>query len=102
MSSGRFRRERDRQAAFAVEHAAHTGGAVRRWHFISEIDGRTYSAIAATEGGAMRVINAESPGNPLIHNGSTNCPRASRAARLLRAGEPVNYCGQWLKPRASL
>ena len=61
--------ERVRQA-----HAAfHTCEEVSRFHYVCS-DGFTFSAIAPTEAGAFRVLNAERPGVLARFDGSTPVP----------------------------
>jgi hypothetical protein len=64
-----IRNERSKQ-----EHAAwRTAKSVQRWHYICD-DGETFSAIAPTEEGAFRVLNAERPGVGARFDGSTYVP----------------------------
>lgn len=74
--------ERKRQQHAAVDTVARNGGYVYRFHYLCS-DNTTFSAIAPTEAGAFRVLNAERPG--VIAErfiGYTTCPIETRAGQL--------------------
>jgi hypothetical protein len=56
-------RERQKQAC--------KGPYLYRWHYICD-DGASFSAIAPSEAGAFRVLNAERPGMRARFTGATN------------------------------
>lgn len=68
--------ERLRQESAAFE----TCEAVYRFHFLCG-DGFTFSAIAPTESGALRVLNAERPSMPAAFAGRTPVPAPPLAVR---------------------
>lgn len=73
--------ERKRQHHKAVEVASSEHGNVWRYHFDCD-DGETFSAIAPSESGAFRVLNAERPGIGARFDGVSFCPIETRAAQL--------------------
>jgi hypothetical protein len=77
--------ERRRQQLAAVAQAAVRATTVWRWHYVCA-DGETFSAIAPTEPGAFRVLNAVRPGMLARFDGVTACPIETRAAFLRNAG----------------
>ncbi len=75
--------ERERQYRAAMEAASETGSAVYRYHFVCGLwpeDPFTFSAIAPSESGALRVFNAEHPGRYAESDGRTHCFRDSAVA----------------------
>ncbi len=73
--------ERERQHVGAIWFASRqTIKSVRRFHFLCE-DGETFSAIAPTEAGAFRVLNAERPSCRAEMIGATHCPLDTKAAQ---------------------
>jgi len=76
--------ERERQQQNAMDVAAVQGSSVWRYHFLCS-DGEAFSAIAPTEDGARRVLNAERPGIYARFEGYTHCPIETRAAAGIKA-----------------
>lgn len=54
---------------------------VYRWHYLC-IDNATFSAIAPSEAGAFRVLNAERPGILATFDGCTSVPCLPLARRI--------------------
>lgn len=71
------------------ERAAWAQPYVYRYHFLCD-DNTTFSAIAPSQAGAWRVLNAERPGMGAKYDGATGVPCAPLHRRLeaLRATEP--------------
>ncbi len=85
--------ERQRQE----ERAWRTCEYVYRWHYLCD-DNVTFSAIAPSEAGAFRVLNAERPGMHARFDGCTSVPAPPIDGRLV-GGVPVRPAA-WAALRA--